>query len=178
MTRAFTSFLRDFGRKEDGQIVIEFLFGFPIVFAIFIMSVEMSIYTMRQLWLDRGLDVTIRQVRLSTGDPDTHDELKAMICEQANFLPDCAETLRLEMMSVDVRNFQGFGQDADCVDVSQPVTPLRQFVNGAEHELMMLRACYMFKPVFPTSGLGKEFVKDGSGRVKMVSYSAFVQEPS
>lgn len=172
------SFLRGFARKENGSMTIEFVLGVPLIFTLFMTSVEMSVYSMRQMWLDRGLDVTIRQVRLSTGDPDTHAELKAMICEQAGFLPDCSDTLRLEMVPVDLRGFAGFGASADCVDTSQPVTPLRQFTNGAEHELMLLRACYMFKPVFASTGLGKEFAKDGSGRVKMVSYSAFVQEPS
>ncbi len=178
MIERVQNFLRGFARKEDGQLIVEFALGVPLIFTLFMTSVEMSVYSMRQMWLDRGLDVTIRQVRLSTGDPDTHAELKAMICDQAGFLPDCDDTLRLEMVPVDVRSFSGFGATADCIDTSQPVTPLRQFVNGAEHELMLLRACYMFKPVFASTGLGKEFAKDGSGRVKMVSYSAFVQEPS
>ena len=178
MIERVTSFLRGFSRKEDGQMVIEFALGVPLIFTIFMTSVEMGVYSMRQMWLDRGLDVTIRQVRLSTGDPDSHDELKEMICDQAGFLPDCDTTLRLEMMPVDLREFSGFGLQADCVDTSEPVTPVRQFVAGAEHQLMLLRACYRFNPVFPTTGLGREFVKDGSGRVKMVSFSAFVQEPS
>ncbi len=171
-------FCRGFAHKENGSMTIEFVLGVPLIFTLFMTSVEMSVYSMRQMWLDRGLDVTIRQVRLSTGDPDTHAELKAMICDQAGFLPDCDSTLRLEMIPVDVRSFAGFGATADCVDTSQPVTPLRNFTNGSEHELMLLRACYMFKPVFASTGLGKEFTKDGSGRVKMVSYSAFVQEPA
>ena len=173
-----TSFLRGFARKENGSLVVEFALGVPLIFTIFMTSVEMGVYSTRQMWLDRGLDVTIRQVRLSTGDPDSHDELKDMICEQAGFLPQCDTTLWLEMIPVDIRNFSGFGATADCVDISEPVTPLRQFVNGAEHQLMLLRACYRFEPVFPTTGLGKEFAKDGSGRVNMISYSAFVQEPS
>lgn len=177
MMDRLTTFLRGFGRKEDGQLIVEFALGIPLIFTLFMTSVEMGVYAMRQMWLDRGLDVTVRQVRLSTGDPDTHNELKTMICDQAGFLPDCDSTLRLEMVPVDIRTFAGFAETADCLDVSQPVTPLRQFVHGSEHELMMLRACYMFKPVFVSTGLGKSFAKDGSGRVKMVSFSAFVQEP-
>lgn len=171
------TFLRGFARKEDGQLIVEFALGIPLIFTLFMTSVEMGIYAMRQMWLDRGLDITVRQVRLSTGDPDTHDELKQMICDQAGFLPDCDSTLRLEMVPVDIRTFSGFANKADCVDVSQPITPLRQFVHGSEHEMMLLRACYMFEPVFVTTGLGRSFTKDGAGRVAMVSYSAFVQEP-
>lgn len=174
-----TKFLRQFGRREDGQMLVEFALAIPLVFTIFMTSVEMGIYQVRQMFLDRGLDVVVREIRLGTGDATlTHAYLKQRICDSAGFLPDCDSVLRLELMSVSMRNFSGFGGSADCVDVSQPITPLRQFVHGGEHQMMMMRACYMFKPVFPTTGLGKEFTKDGSGRVKMVSYSGFVQEPS
>ncbi len=37
--------------------------------------------------------------------------------------------------------------------------------------------CAMIEPVFPTTGLGENVVKDGSGRFALVSTSAFVQEP-
>ncbi|MFC6584812.1 hypothetical protein [Sulfitobacter aestuariivivens] len=43
---------------------------------------------------------------------------------------------------------------------------------------MILRACVKFKPVFATTGLGYAFDDDGSGRVRMISSAAFVQEPS
>ena len=33
-------------------------------------------------------------------------------------------------------------------------------------------------PVFPSSGLGYELEKDGSGRARMTSIAAFVQEPN
>jgi hypothetical protein len=42
---------------------------------------------------------------------------------------------------------------------------------------MLIRACVKFKPVFPTTGVGKELEKDGTGRARMTSMAAFVQEP-
>jgi hypothetical protein len=177
MIRTFVSRLRRFGRNEDGQILIEFVLAVPLIFTIFLTSVEMAIYAKRQMWLDRGLDIAVREIRVGTGQNLTHAQLRQTICTNAGFLPDCEQTLRLELFPVSVRNFNGFDDAADCVDVSEPITPLRRFVHGGEQQLMLVRACYMFKPVFPTTGLGREFVKDGSGRVKMVSYSGFVQEP-
>jgi hypothetical protein len=179
MTR-LSAFLRQFGRREDGQMLVEFALAIPLVFTLFLTSVEMGIYSMRQMFLDRGLDVAVREIRLGTGNTTTltHNYVKSRICDAAGFLPDCDTVLRLEMQTADMRGFQGFGGPADCVDVSKPIAPLRAFVHGSDHQLMMMRACYMFKPVFPTTGLGKEFTKDGSGRVKMVSYSGFVQEPN
>ena len=43
--------------------------------------------------------------------------------------------------------------------------------------MMLLRACVKFKPMYPTTGLGFAWEKDGSGRARMVSMAAFVQEP-
>lgn len=178
MIRSVTRALRRFRRKEDGQMLVEFALALPLMFTLFLTSVELGIYSMRQTFLDRGMDMTVRMVRLNTGADYTHTDLKQMICDFSGFLPECGTTLRLEMNPIDPRAFSGFGGSADCVDTSQPVEPLRSFVQGGQHDLMLLRACYMFKPVFATTGLGKEFTKDGSGRVKMTSVSAFVQEPS
>ncbi len=178
MMERMKGFLRGFARKEDGQLVVEFALAVPIVFTIFLTSVELGIYQMRQMFLDRGMDITVRDIRLGTGQNLDHTQLKQSICDNAGFLENCQNTLRLEMQPIDPRKFgKGFRQAADCVDVSQPVTPLRTFVHGNNHELMILRACYMFKPVFPTTGLGYAYTKDGSGRSKMFTISAFVQEP-
>ena len=177
MIRRCAAFLRRFGRDESGNGTIELVLALPLVFTLFMTSIELGIHSMRQMWLERGMDVTVRSIRLGTGNNLDHDALKTMICDNSGFLPGCHQTLRLEMITVNPRNFSGFSQSADCIDVSEPVTPLRQFVHGASHQLMLLRACYMFKPVFALNGLGRQYTKDGSGRVKMAAVAVFVQEP-
>ncbi|MEP3636588.1 MAG: TadE family protein [Paracoccaceae bacterium] len=174
-----SKFLRQFGRKEDGQIAIEFVLAVPLVFTLFMTSVEMGIYAVRQMFLERGMDIAVREIRLATGEPTDHDDIKDNICGFAGFLPDCDTTLRLEMIPLDPRAFdQSLYGQADCVDVSEPVaSDIRNFVPGNSHQLMILRACYAFEPVFPTSGLGFAYAKDGSGRSHMFASSAFVQEP-
>jgi len=178
MIRFLTRRLRRFGRREDGQMMIEFALAVPLMFTLFMTSVELGIYQTRQMFLDRGLDMTVRMIRLNTGANYSHVDLKTMICDYSGFLPECDTTLKLEMSPVNPRAFSGFAGSADCRDTSQPVTPSRSFVHGGEHQLMLLRACYMFKPVFPSTGMGFSFTKDGSGRAKMVAVSAFVQEPA
>jgi hypothetical protein len=174
--------LRRFTRREDGSMMIEFVIVVPAIFTLFLASVEFGIYSMRQMFLDRGLDVTVRTIRLNTATTFTHQQVKEMICENSGFLntgpnANCDNTMRLEMIPLDLRNYTPLAEDADCVDLSQPVNPPRNFVNGAEHELMVMRACVKFDPVFVTTGLGKHFSKDGAGKAQMVSVSAFVQEP-
>ena len=57
------------------------------------------------------------------------------------------------------------------------VTPQRSFVHGKQHETMLLRACYRYKPISPTSYLAGSLEKDTQGYTALVSTSAFVHEP-
>ncbi|MEM6372318.1 MAG: TadE/TadG family type IV pilus assembly protein [Pseudomonadota bacterium] len=177
MIRKLIPFLRRFRRREDGQMMVEFALAVPVIFTMFLTSVELGVYAMRQNFLDRGLDMAVRNVRLNTSANYSHDAIKQMVCDFSGFLKDCDASLKLEMNTINPRAFTGFGGAADCADVSKPVSPSRTFKHGAEHELMLLRACYVFEPIFPTTGLGYAFTKDGTGRAKMVAMSGFVQEP-
>ncbi|WP_386627379.1 TadE/TadG family type IV pilus assembly protein [Sulfitobacter geojensis] len=178
MIQPVHSLLRRFRRDEDGSaMLMEFAIFVPLLFGAFLMAVEMGVYSMRQMYLDRGLNVAVRYIRLNTHQTFTHNDIKEMICNNTGWLENCDETLRLEMTSVDPRQFASFDQEVDCVDTSLPVKPVRGFTLGKSNEMMMLRACIRFKPVYPTSGLGHAFEKDGTGRAKMVSIAAFVQEP-
>ena len=172
-------FLRGFRRDEDGSaVVIEFVLFVPILFGAFLMAFEMGIYQMRQMQLDRGLDIAVREVRLNTTTAFEHDDVKAMICANTGWLENCDSLLKLEMNSVNPRAFAQFDQTPDCLDTAdEDPQPPRGFTMGIQNEMMMLRACIRFKPVFPTSGLGRSFQKDGNGMARMISTSAFVQEP-
>lgn len=179
MIERLKKFTKAFRRREEGGVfLIEFVFMFPIILILFLFSVELGIYSMRHMFLDRGLDVTVRHIRLNTQKNLRHDDLKDMICENAGFLPDCKQTMRLEMVTMDPRNFAQFNPDPDCIDTGQPVNPARGIVLGQPHEIMMLRACYRFTPVFGSVGLGLAFDKDSGGQARMVSSSLFVQEPN
>tara|TARA_R110002049_G_scaffold140930_7_gene302375 strand:- start:26302 stop:26841 length:540 start_codon:yes stop_codon:yes gene_type:complete len=179
MIHALINGWRRFRRNDDGSaMLVEFAVMMPLLFGCFMMAVEMGIYSIRHMFLDRGLDTTVRFIRLNTNTPMTHAQIKDMVCSNAGFLKECDEALRLEMIRVDPRNFASFDQPVDCVDQSQPATAERGLILGKEHELMLLRACFRFKPIFPTTGLGYALEKDGSGKARMVSMAAFVQEPN
>ncbi len=160
-------------------MLLEFAILAPLVFTAFLTSVELGIYKTRHLFLDRGLDLAVRNVRLNTGTDYTHADIKTMICDFAGFLEECDSQLKLEMRPVDPRAFTEFPANADCTDASQPVNPSRAFVLGGHNELMLLRACYKFDPIFPAAGLGYDFATNGdaAGMARMVSITAFVQEP-
>ncbi|MEH6646513.1 TadE/TadG family type IV pilus assembly protein [Sulfitobacter sp.] len=171
--------LRRFRDEEKGAIyVIEFAILAPVLFGSFFFGFELSMHSIRQMQLDRGLEVSTREVRLNTGMDFTHEALKYAICANAGGLEDCEDNLRLEMVPMNPRSFTGLEATADCSDVSLDVSPLRGWSLGEQHELMLLRACYRFNPVFGSIGLGKLFGENTTdGKGKMVSISAFVQEP-
>ena len=179
MTRPMMKFMRRFRKEEKGAaLLIEFCIFVPLLFGAFLMAVELGIYSMRQMYLDRGLDIAVRHIRLNTAANHTHDQIKDIICANAGWLENCDTTLRLEMVQMTPRTFAGFNQSADCVDTSLPIEPVRGFQLGTENDLMLLRACIKFDPVYPTSGLGASFQTDGAGQANMISVAAFVQEPS
>lgn len=181
MIRRTGSLMRQFGREEDGNMTIEFVIMVPLIFTLFLTAVELGIYSMRQMWLDRGLDIAMREVRLNTQNIPSHDEMKATICSSAGFIPDCVNSVKIEMRPVDPRDFVGLSDVVDCVDRSEPISSQEppNYTTGNEHDLLLVRACVKFDPIFPMTGLGFQFAQnaDDAGQAIMSARSAFVQEP-
>lgn len=178
MINRVKSRLKAFRKGESGAIIaLEFMIMLPLIFGTFFMGFEMGMYSIRQMMLDRALEVTTRDVRLNTQISWTHDELKTRICANSGGLDKCAENLRLEMVPMNPRDFTGLEANPDCPEVAHESRPVRGWTLGQQHELMLLRACYQFDPVFPTTGLGYYLQKNSEGEASMVSITAFVQEP-
>lgn len=178
MSRALIPMLRRFRRSESGHATIEFALVFPAMLFLLLSSVEMGLISLQHSMLERAMDITVRDIRLSTGNAPQHDEIKDLLCERAGFIDNCSQNMMLEMIEVDPRNWSGLSQNAACTDKSEEVAPVVQFKNDAgDNALMILRACAKIDPVFPTAGLGKNLVKDSAGQFALVAVSAFVQEP-
>ncbi|WP_204114873.1 TadE/TadG family type IV pilus assembly protein [Shimia biformata] len=178
MMHRIAKHLARFGRKEDGHATIEFAIMFPFFFVFILSSVEIGLITLKYAFLERGLDIAVREVRLSTGDAPDHVELKNLICDEATFIDNCAENLSLEMVQVDPRNWVPISDQATCTDRAEEVQPVTTFTPGQANQLMILRVCAKVPALYPTMGFGKEIAKDTSGDIALVSVSAFVQEPS
>lgn len=167
-----------FKRSEDGSATVEFAITFPSMLILMLSGIELGMVTLHHSMLERAMDITVREIRLSTGTPPEHEVIKAKICARAGFVGDCNANMRLEMIQINPFAWSGIEAVADCTDQSEDVTPVREFKNDAEeNDLMILRACAKFDPVFPTSGFGKNMVKDGAGQYALISMSVFVQEP-
>lgn len=174
--------LRGFLRREDGSATIEFAILVPGFLYLFLSTFELGMVLTRDVMLARGLDMTIREVRLGrfdTVNPGAmHDELKEAICDYAAILPDCLNQLKLEMQPVDPRAWSMVDAEADCIDRTDPNSrPATNFVPGVANQLMVLRACFLVDPFFPQLGLG-QYARDSQGYFSLMSMSAFVIEPT
>lgn len=177
MIKLLESRMRRFRRSEDGNATIEFIFIFP-AFMFFVLSgVELALLTTQQGMLERAVDITVRDIRLGTGNNLQHDDIKDVVCERAQFIKNCSENLRLEMIKQDPFQVLALPETPDCTDNSEQVNPVRNFENGLENELMILRVCAKIDPVFPTSAMGRALV-DETGQYALTATTAFVQEPS
>ena len=170
--------LRRFRKSEEGHATVEFAITFPAMLVLLMSGIELGMISLQHSMLERAMDQTVRDIRLGTGSTPQHDEIKDLLCLRAGFIRDCSESMVLEMVQVDPRNWVGLSEVVNCVDKSEEVDPKINFENNAkDNELMILRACAKVDPVFPSSGLGANVVKDGEGEFALVSISAFVQEP-
>jgi len=177
MFRSLLPNLRSFRESEDGSMVVPFALWMPVFILLIVSSIELGTLTIRHTQLERALDQTVRDVKIGSGAA-THDELKQAICEKTSVLPGCMTTLHLEMIVLDMRNWSTPPAQADCVDISEEVTPQRNFEHGEGGQMMLLRACYKFQPVTPIGSLNASLRTDGNGYSALISTSAFVHEPS
>ena len=158
-------------------MVVEFALWFPVFVALLGASVELGMISVRHMMLERGLDIAVRVVKLNTANPPQHDDLKDIICREAMVIPDCSNAVKLEMRPQSLRSAFTIPASADCVDRSEEVQPASVYTPGTPHEMMVLRACAKFSPIFPTTALGATLSVDGAGEFGLIATNAFVQEP-
>lgn len=170
--------LRAFGLDQKGSSTVEFALVFPVFMVLFVSSFELGLMTIRHTMLERGLDQAVRLVRLSTNAPPDYLALKTKICEYSSLIPECDKNLKLEMVRVDPQaGAVTISKNVDCVDRADDLAPVREFVTGDGNDLMVLRACVLFDPIFPTTGLGFHLPDESGGAYALVSISMYVSEP-
>ena len=168
---------RRFRRAQDGATTIEFVIWFPFFFVLVCSSIESGLMMTRHVMLERGLDMTVRGLRLGFWAAPSHDDIKRAICDGAVIIPNCSASLSVELTPVSTDTWVLPAGAVTCTDQSADVQPVTQLVPGISNELMMIRVCSKFSPFFPATGLGMNLPKDGAGAYALVSVSAFVNEP-
>jgi TadE-like protein len=169
--------LRLFRRSEEGSATIEFVIIFPAFFTFFLSTFELGMLETRHVMMDRGLDLAVRQIRLGMLEPVTHEGFKQAVCDGAKIIPDCMNQIKLEMRRVDPRAWIAIPAAADCVDRDDPNVAVREFTAGTSNDLMLIRACALFDPYFPTTGLGASLPRVSGGAYGLISAASYVIEP-
>ena len=165
--------------REDGNSTIEFVIWFPFYILVFGSGFEASFITFRQVMLSMALDRTVRDLQLGHLDSPTHSELKTELCNTAGFIPDCMNTLHIELERIQTDTFTFRTGNVQCIDVEEESEPAINFTHGSENDLMLITACIAVEPMVPVTGLGLKLPKinDGS-RYAIIGYSAYVVEPA
>jgi Flp pilus assembly protein TadG len=166
-------------RREEGSATIEFVCLFPLFIMLLLMSIEAGIYMIRQVMLDRAVDVAVRELRLGGESPPTFEQFKDRICEEAIVISDCTNVVQVELSPIDTTTWLGITGTPKCRDVTQNIDPLDQtdYSVGSENEIMMVQVCGLFDPFMPTTHLGLRLQYMPGGLYAIVVKSAFVNEP-
>lgn len=165
-------------RSETGSATVEFAIMFPAFMFLMLGGIETSMVTLNHVMLERAVDMTVRDIRLGTGNAFEHDAIKDTICDRAAFIRDCGNNLQLDMIAQDPRVGLNIPDEPTCTDRSEEVRPKITFENGQSNQLMIMVACVKVVPLFPSTGLGKKLADNPGGEYALTATTAFVQEPS
>lgn len=177
MTTRLKNLLSRFRKDETGSATVEFVLHFSVLFTILAASIELSNINIRHAMLERAVEVAVRDIRLNTGQVPTFESVRATICEEARIIEGCESNLMLEMKQVDPTNFTPLPAVPDCINAQEEPRPVRDFKAGQDNDLMLIRACLKYNPIFPAAPLAMAIDMDENGYAKMIVNSAFVQEP-
>lgn len=164
--------------SEEGNASVEFVLLFPLIFAMFVSSVDFSVMMLRQVFLDRAVDIALRDVRLGIIRPTGLDDFKRRICDNSALTPNCFENITVELRPISVADLNSFDPAARCVDRANNISPVLTFTPGAgAQELMMIRACTVSNPFIVLSGFIFGAPRGPNDDFMSVSIGVFVNEP-
>ncbi|MHC0054906.1 TadE/TadG family type IV pilus assembly protein [Actibacterium sp. D379-3] len=170
--------LRRLLRREDGTATVEFVIMVPIFMLLFVSNFEVSMIMIRQMMLDRGLDLAMRELRLGTWPNPTTAILKQEICSHtAGLISDCENQMMLELIPVPAASWTLPGPNATCKDRSADLEPATTFDAGAQNQLMVVRACVLIDPFFPGTELALMLERNPGDGMPLAATSGFVNEP-
>ncbi len=172
--------IRSFVTQNDGSASAEVALLLPAFMFIFMMSFDAGRISLNHVMLERGVDLTVRQIQIGNMTDPTLENIKQEICDNARIIPDCTGSLQIEMIVMDMRNWDedAIAGTARCIDRNQDVQPAVSFTNGGNNQLMVLRVCSLFDPELPGGALGRQMAENsGLGGYALSASAAFVMEP-
>jgi hypothetical protein len=168
--------LAAFLRASEAASAVEFALVVPMLFAIIFSTFEAGWLMTQTIMLDHALDRTVRELRTGRLDGASSAAVRTSICDGALVLVNCETSLALEM--IPIRTAADYPTDsARCIDRSVAIAPVLRYTAGARSEQVFVRACFVVNAITPFLGLGLGLPKDSAGTYRIVSRSAFANEP-
>lgn len=174
-------FLRSWAQRQDGAVTVEFVVIIPFLLSLFFASVDVGVSMLRQVMLDRAVDLAVREVRLGRVPSNGSVTMAQLICERTMLLPDCADNIAVEMLPIDTSTFAGLDAAVGCVNRELDITPSVAFnpgSGGAAQELMLIRTCVAADPFIRLTGFLTSMPINPEGQYVAVSRGIFVNEPA
>lgn len=130
-----------FGRNECGAAAASYVLMLPVVFGLFLLTLDSGFTTMRAALLDRSVDMTARSIRNGTLATPSLENIKTDLCSRLTFFPNCATQLKVQLVAVPRADFATPARTIACADQGASLAPVRAFVTGQTNPLAVLRAC-------------------------------------
>ena len=86
--------------------------------------------------------------------------------------------LLIELRPVSTTTWTPLAEQTTCKNRDEVINPAVTLNPGIAHEMVLVRVCAVFDPIFPTTRLGISLEIDELGGYALVASSAFVNEPS
>ncbi|RWR35236.1 hypothetical protein D2T29_01855 [Sinirhodobacter populi] len=164
--------------RDDGAVTLPTIFWIPVFFMILLASVELMVLNMRQVLLDRAVDVATRDLRLGNAEVPTHEALRNRICSVIAFVSGCRDNLSVEVFPVDTSTWSLDNPDAPrCADFIADEAHEPVFDTSTGNRVMALRACLRLKPMTGVDPLAMALRLDQAGRFTLSTVTVFVNEP-
>ena len=171
--------LARFRRSQAGSVTVEFVICVPIVLTFLLSAADYGMVMVRQVFLDRAVDIAVRQVRLGNVNATQYNAFREMVCDNTFLIADCENATAIELRPVDTVTWTGLNQQAQCVDRAADIAPVTAFIpGGVAQELMLIRVCAVVDPFLSITGMVLGMPDDGSGGYFLVSRAAFANEPA
>jgi hypothetical protein len=172
-----SGFIKTAMGREDGTASMEFVLVVPLIFMMFMASIEAGMFMTRYIMLEQALDMTMRDLRLGKIPDPTAVKIRDDVCRRSVLLKDCENNVNIEMRPINTVTWDLPTSRVGCINRAENVRPALTYNPGQAHEIMLVRICVPQEAVFPTSGIGLNLKKDAGGAYGLVAVSAFVNEP-
>lgn len=173
--------LRSLRRDTSGVTTVELMVALPLMLSIVSFTMDLGLLMVRNVVLERAVDISIRDIRLGNAPADDYDGLRQKICENAIIIPECSTRLKMQLNAMSPYVWEDPGKVPDCESLkSVTVTAPRVFDAAARNQLVFFRACAVLDPVMPGWGMGDLLTQASDGTrnrfYQVVAATTFTKE--